>query len=785
MIQKKAVILVLFVGIMIIAFHTAYATELPATFLLGHTDRVLAVAFSPEGTILASAGMGDNAIRLWNVKNGTEIAKLDGHDGTVTDLAFSVDGLLASASIDETIKLWDEELEIRRFLGHQGQISTIDFSPDGRLLASGANDQLVKIWDVATGRELATLEGHEDSVFAVAFNPDSRLLASCSGDGTIRLWDVEKKQTFKIFSGHTHHIWSLDFSPDGSSLVSGSWDGTVRIWNVMSDENEIEGSILATFDTYVLAVAFSPDGTSIAAGLLDSGSSNTIHIWDVATSRQIRAFDTKSKHDIAFSPARNQLAVTGSSDGEVKIWTSNTDPPTLLYPTDNALLDEQTVILEWTPIKGAVYYEMEIARDSDFADIALPVTIVVTEQFAYEPKFQGTYWWRVRTGGFSQLGVWSKEASFKVNPPRQCLVRINPSDQTVRLGEDFHIDIYIENVGSLAAFHLELTFDPEVLEILRITKAGGIFGIKKNTLPPDIDNENGIISNIVVAKTGAVGVSGSGILLTVHGNAKAVGISTLTIRKLTLVNPEQELISNCKIIPGNVVVELRTPWDINQDGVVDVYDLVILAQHFGEQIVEPIEPNPDVDGNGVVDLLDFALVGKYFGEEYDVETTAAPLQRKTENGERRTENSLPPSAFRYVPLLKKMYAIVDENSHTHPHLIHLKQLLHTLIHSAQIQPPPLQYQLAQNYPNPFNPDTWIPYQLAAPSPVIITIYEASGRIVRVLELGYKDTGAYIDKRKAAYWDGKNDNGEVVASGMYLYSIQAGSFSATRKMFVLK
>jgi hypothetical protein len=98
---------------------------------------------------------------------------------------------------------------------------------------------------------------------------------------------------------------------------------------------------------------------------------------------------------------------------------------------------------------------------------------------------------------------------------------------------------------------------------------------------------------------------------------------------------------------------------------------------------------------------------------------------------------------------------------------------------------PEKSMLAQNYPNPFNPETWIPYQLAEEADVTIRIYSASGRLVRVLDLHNKNAGTYMSKHRAAYWDGRDDNGEAVASGVYVYSIQAGAFSAVRKMVILK
>ena len=91
--------------------------------------------------------------------------------------------------------------------------------------------------------------------------------------------------------------------------------------------------------------------------------------------------------------------------------------------------------------------------------------------------------------------------------------------------------------------------------------------------------------------------------------------------------------------------------------------------------------------------------------------------------------------------------------------------------------------LYQNYPNPFNPETWIPFTLSADAHVAIRIYGVGGQLVRALDLGYKPTGIYISREKAAYWDGKNEMGESVANGIYFYNIQAGEYTATRKMTV--
>ena len=817
--------------VIFICLHSTSVAELPFRIWRGHPDRVLAVTFSPNGKILASAGIGENAIGLWNVQSGAQISVLEGHDNIVTSVAFNKNGLLASASEDETIKLWNVNSgkELRRFLGHSGQIAAIDFSPDGKFLASGANDQLVKIWDVETGKEIATFEGHNDAVLSVDFSPDGKFLASGSADGTIRLWDVATQKELGVYMGHNHYVWSIAFSPDGSKLVSGSWDKTVRVWDI-HDENTT-GNILATFDASVLSVDFSHDGKLIAVGILDPGYGNTISIWNAQTGDLIKTFDIRSKYDIAFSPDGTKLAA-GSPNGEVRVWESRTDAPVILSPKNNIITSDQKILLKWEEVTGAVYYEMEIAQDSDFAEIKLPSTIAADEQF--QPGFlpEGTYWWHVRTGGFGQVGAWSKPSYFNiVGPPKQCIVKINPAVQYINknFSSESTVNIKIENVRELAGFQLEVTFDPKIIEILNLTKVGEIFGADRTILAPypmpppglsifdeegtlltpKIDNANGLISSVIATKSSPGGISGSGILLEVHFKAKESGESELKLQNVILVNSSQETITDCQMISGRViVVNPSKPWDVNKDGEVNVYDLVAVLQHLGERITEPIKPNPDVNRDGIVDESDLLLVISHFGEKYDdVEVTPSPPPPPSTA---TSPNPPPlPGAPKYdvkivpethflgengffttlvsfdLPVLKKLYELVNQNVNPNAELISLKETLYSLIQSMELQQIPYQNRLIQNYPNPFNPETWIPYQLSQKAHVTITIFDIYGKIIRTIDVGYQDAGSYMRKNRAAYWDGKNGFGETVASGIYFYSIRAGNFKAVRKMVVAR
>ena len=207
-------------------------------YLRGHSGWVLSVAFSPDGKTLASASV-DQTIILWDVATRQQIgAPLRGHTDSVSSVVFSPDGkTLASADADKTIILWDVTTQQQigaPLRGHSGAINSLAFSPDGKTLASGSWDRTIVLWDVATQQQTgAPLQGHSDTVWSVAFSPDGKTLASGSSDKTIILWDVAAQQQIGApLQGHSRAVVSVAFSPDGKTLASASWDQTIILWDV-------------------------------------------------------------------------------------------------------------------------------------------------------------------------------------------------------------------------------------------------------------------------------------------------------------------------------------------------------------------------------------------------------------------------------------------------------------------------------------------------------------------------------------------------------------------------
>ncbi|MEH1812103.1 MAG: serine/threonine-protein kinase [Nostoc sp.] len=256
------------------------------TSLSGHSQAVKSIAFSPDGQILATAS-DDKTIKLWQVETLKEICTLLGHSHAVKSVAFSPNGqILASGSWDKTVKLWDVNTgtEICTITGHQLQVNSVAFSPQGQLLASASYDRTIRLWQIKGSPRkiqnrpcyslLSTLSGHAWAVLTVAFSPDGQILATGSDDNTIKLWEVNTGQLICTLVGHSWSVVAVAFTADGETLLSASCDKTVKLWRVSTAEEIV--TLSGHIDT-VSAVAVSKVTQLIASGSRDK----TIKLWQL------------------------------------------------------------------------------------------------------------------------------------------------------------------------------------------------------------------------------------------------------------------------------------------------------------------------------------------------------------------------------------------------------------------------------------------------------------------------------------------------------------------------
>ena len=283
------------------------------------------VAFSPDRAMLATAV--DRNVWLWKVSRGKRARILAGHTGSVESVAFSPDGtVLASAGDDRTVRIWDTTDWTCRYVltGHTDFVTCVAFSSDGSLLASaaGPKDKNVRLWEMSAGTPVRTFSGHNDMVSQVAFQPGGTLLAVAASDHTIRLWGTDTGTQVRVLTGHTQSVSTVAFSPDGILLVSAGLDKTLRLWEAAS------GTELRVFPSptdAVLRVVVSPDGALLAF----AGSYlPEVELWETATGTRLRTLTghrspsarvSSQITSVAFSRDGTLLA-SACRDGTVCLW---------------------------------------------------------------------------------------------------------------------------------------------------------------------------------------------------------------------------------------------------------------------------------------------------------------------------------------------------------------------------------------------------------------------------------------------------------------------------------
>jgi serine/threonine protein kinase len=269
------------------------------------------------GSTVTGSSAGESSVLAQAARH--ECRRLDGHTDWVKTVAFTPDGrYLLSGSWDQTVRLWEvaSGKEVRSFVTHESGIHCITFSADGCLALSGNWDNTLRLWDVRTGLERLCLTGHTGMVGAVAISPDDRRAASAGWDHTVRMWDLETGKELHRFLGHTNEVTSVAFSPDGRRLLSCGHDGTVHLWDAVGERPLLyfDGRVGVVWDAN-----FSADGRRAIYG------GDTIRLWDMQESRLLRLKYTLAEPVtcVAFLPDGRHV-VSGGMDGVLRLWDTTT-----------------------------------------------------------------------------------------------------------------------------------------------------------------------------------------------------------------------------------------------------------------------------------------------------------------------------------------------------------------------------------------------------------------------------------------------------------------------------
>ena len=721
----------------------------PVNILPNRTrSQVKAVTFSPNGKMIATGG---RHAKLWDVYTRDQIVTFKHHDW-VWAVAFSSDGkLIATGDNSGQVNVWDLQSQqvVTQLHADSNTVYTVQFSPDDQILAAAGYEGNVKLWKVPNWTPHGTLTAN-GTISEIRFSPDSSTLAG-TGYKSVHLWTVGIGENIVTLTGHTDWVSTTAFSPDGGALISSGTDGTVRLWDVTpySTLNQ----------NMVRIIYFTPRDRSAQSGIwkkLETRIKDVQRFY--ADQMEINGFDRKT------------FTYETYENGNLRAYRVEGQFRDQYYHTDTA---------------NKVYDEVASLFDTG-KHIYLIVAEVSSEFIGAENKcgVGGGNWYEndllVRTQGGRAVipasGTCS-EGTYGV------VVAAHELGHAFGLEHDFRDAAYIMSYGAAPDrlskctarwldanrfFNTDQTAFDEPTTIQMLTPSAYLPNARNFTLQFEVTDTDGIHqAQLLVPATAADPALGIKLHSCKDLNAQSSTLefstSILTTRQVNNIalqvidvygnirRQNYTLKAENSLLTGNNA-------DVNRDGTVNITDLVLVASNFGKTIKGTVKRNPDVNRDGIVNVVDLLLVASLL---HDV--SAAPALHPPEM-----------HAFTATDLQKwirqaKNYDIHVDSSHLHAEVLErgvvvLEQLLTTLSL-------PTETRLLANYPNPFNPETWIPYQLAADANVRLTIYNVHGVPVRALDLGHQPAGMYHSRSRAAYWDGRNEQGERVAERrLFLYTV---------------
>ena len=695
------------------------------------------LAFSPDGKLLAVGTM--IGIWLYDTENLDEVGFLKGHTIRLNDIVFSPDGqLLASIGWDGTVRFWNVEEQEEIWLIDVGnEPDRIAISPDGQLLAVGAFEA-VQLWDIQQRKQVGTLRGQPSYAISLAFSSDSRILASGSNDGLICLWDVETKKQMGILEGH-EGMWirHVAFAPDGTLISLCGWeDKSVRFWNV--DEQK-QVNILEEFLTFDL----SADGNLLVLG----DEAGALHLWDMVEQREISSLPVQDSRLILFalSPDGRTVAIYDDWNGTLRLWdVTGKEEKAILegYYSGSSRIcfspDSKVLAI-------STYSSIRLWNIGEGEQIDIPASdgVVSSGRIAFSPD--GSYVVNADFGGKVNLWDIGTQNLLKTTIQQDRKyesVAFSSDGKTIALGcQDGTIQILdvetwevLRELDGYTGWVNFVLFSPDGNELASFgwdadeVMALCFWSIREQKQVDKIKLQNMEFPLAYSFEKNLLAFTSPQVPFPI----RILDVSTNKQIAQFSVNPPHPSYCAAFSPDGNILVSAGIRQDpVRLWSITDKVHLADLPGHTDQ-----------------VDFVTFSPDGKWLASSSNDGTVLLwEVNLDVHDGIGRA---------------------VEPNGKQLGKWGKVKQM-----------------ELLQNYPNPFNPETWIPYTLSESEHVKIRIFGSAGHLIRTLDLGQKSPGAYLSKEKAAYWNGRNEAGELVASDVYFYTLMADDFARTRKMTVLR
>jgi WD40 repeat protein len=316
----------------------ANITALIRTFDRAHFNGIQVLAISNDSQWVVSGGIQESIVRLWKVSDGKQVKQLQGHNAKdeIWAVAFSPDGsLCASACSDKTMKTWETATgnNVRTFTGHTDWVRGVYFFPDKARILTASDDFTLRIWDLKNGNELKRMAGHTNFVNSLSVSKDGKRAVTGSVDLSVRVWDLEKNEEIARFM-HNQEVWAVAISPDGKKVASASVDNVCKMWDV-DKKQEIRA---LPVPTRVWSLQFAPSGKVLACGTggvvnnvpnmnieggwpQNGGVDTSIYFWEADSGKPIRRLTghTGYVRALAYS-VDGRLLISGGDDNAIRLW---------------------------------------------------------------------------------------------------------------------------------------------------------------------------------------------------------------------------------------------------------------------------------------------------------------------------------------------------------------------------------------------------------------------------------------------------------------------------------